>query len=455
MRCTRVSREGLFRDGRDLIPLSVWLPRATSMKTDKHPWFRSRGYLHFDFPVNQKKAEEILSLPENVAMHSFFPFIDYEVESMKIKKNESTGKIDKKIKKRPIAYAAHVDSHIYSFYAWKLSQLYEDQLKVRGIDRSVLAFRSLGKSNVDFAHQAFQDISLIGECATIALDITGFFDNIDHRLLKSQWCKLLQTKSLPEDHYAVFSSLTKYAKVSRDALYEEFGISEQNPKAGRRRICTPQEFRTRVRDKGLIRVHDKACGIPQGSPISALLSNIYMLDFDSAIAKRIAGVDRKYYRYCDDMLLIVSKFEVGDVIGEVNAEIEKLKITINANKTQVSKFDYHNSKLVADKPLQYLGFLFDGARTMLRSSALARYSDRMRRGVRHAKQARDKFNVLRAGKGLAPRKLYRRKLYEKYSHLGRRNFVTYALRAARIMGSKTMRKQIRSLWIRLQQEIEK
>ena len=38
------------------------------------------------------------------------------------------------------------------------------------------------------------------------------------------------------------------------------------------------------------------------------------------------------------------------------------------------------------KPLQYLGFTFDGRRALIRSGTLARYYRRMRNGVRVAKR---------------------------------------------------------------------
>ena len=67
----------------------------------------------------------------------------------------------------------------------------------------------------------------------------------------------------------------------------------------------------------------KRYGIPQGSPMSAILSNIYMLDFDKyccELANNFGGI---YRRYCDDKF--IHKTEMGvlyDLINENNASIK-------------------------------------------------------------------------------------------------------------------------------------
>jgi len=43
-------------------------------------------------------------------------------------------------------------------------------------------------------------------------------------------------------------------------------------------------------------------GIPQGSALSALLSNIYLVDFDEYMFKLGQTIGFIYRRYCDDIL---------------------------------------------------------------------------------------------------------------------------------------------------------
>ena len=390
-----------------------------------------------------------------MASHAFYPFIKYTLTAEKITRDLTSHKLVNKFKKRPIAYASHIDSHIYAYYSKLLTDAYERELKDRGLENSVLAFRALGKSNIEFAKAAFDQINAFGECGVVGLDISGFFDNLDHSILKQMWATMLDDGDLPSDHYNVFKSITRWSSVNRDDLYSALGISKHNPMNGRRRVCSPADFRQKVRGSGLIKTNVLGRGIPQGSPISAVLSNIYMVDFDHKVYQMIAALGGHYYRYCDDMLFVVPLSWKNKVAGKVAENIKALKISINSKKTERRTFKYEKGKLQADKPLQYLGFLFDGEQVTIRSAALARYSERMKRGVQLARLTKIKRDRLKIEAGRKPTKIYRRKLYERYSHLGKRNFVRYGLRAAKIMNSKATKRQLTPLWKRLIEEIER
>lgn len=423
--------------------------------SDKCPvWFRRRSYLHFDRRVGLRHAAKIVCSPTRVASHAFYPLIRYQIVSTKIRRNEDGSKLELKEKVRDIAYAAHVDAHIYSYYSKLLEERYEDFLRKKGLSNCVLAFRSLGKSNIEFAAGAFGEISSRKECAAVALDVSGFFDNLHHQILKQQWCNLLSLSALPDDHYNLFKSLTKFSTVDRDKAYQAFGIAPSNPKRGRDRICSPAQFRTQVRDKGLLNTNKKAFGIPQGTPISAMLSNVYMMDFDTAMKAFADSVGGVYLRYCDDVLFVVPLSEI-DNCGRVAGEsISDLKLSINASKTERRSFKRESGVLRADRPLQYLGFTFDGQQVLIRSAAFARYSNHMKRGVRLTKATRRRWNKIRTDRGAKRKGIYRRKLYQKYSYLGRRNFITYGHRAARILDSDAIRGQLKPLWGRLLAEID-
>src|SRR3990167_3007062 len=420
-------------------------------------WYKNRTYLHFDPSISKKTAQKIVTQPNSIKKHAFYPFIRFSINSQKIRFDKTNKRIERKpVKERQISYASHLDSHIYSYYSQMLSSPYEAMLEEHELDDVVLAFRAKGKSNIHFAQDAFNEIAKRESCCVIGLDIKGFFDNLNHQYLKEIWCSLLKEKTLPADHYSVFKSLTHFSYVDRDELYEELNIPVSNPKNGRTRICTPEEFRNSVRAKGLIKTNkDSNAGIPQGSPISALLSNIYMLEFDKnlqAFAKVNGG---KYFRYCDDMLLIVPRDIRIRTEKFAYSEIGKLKLEIQKEKNEIRIFNTLNGKLFSEKPLQYLGFTFDGRSTLIRSASLARYYEHANRGVRLAAATMEKYNTLRIMRGEPPKPLHLKKLYKKYSYLGRRNFLSYGYRAAKIMSSSSIKKQLRQHWKRLQEKISK
>ncbi|PSU86219.1 hypothetical protein CTM93_00170 [Photobacterium phosphoreum] len=428
-------------------------------------WYTKRNYLHFDVQVCAAKASKIATNSSSVEKHAFFPFISYSFQLTKLDRDISTGKLYRKPKPRGVAYSSHIDSHIYAYYANQLSILYEQKIEKLGLNESVLAFRKLnGKSNIHFADDAFNYIRTMEACSVIALDFSKFFDTLDHETLKLEWCKLLGVCRLPKDHFNVFRSLTKFSTVDRDNLFKIFGISQYNPKAnGRERICSPLEFRDKVRSDKLITPNPyTGKGIPQGSPISALLSNIYMLSFDKDMQQYVDTIGGKYFRYCDDMLFIVPSEHRNTIESLANSKITSLKVQINKEKTEIRNFKIKNEQLCSfdelgkQKPLQYLGFLFDGHSVFLRSTALARYSEKMKGGVKLAKKTMAKENRIRQEKGEPEQdQLYKRKLHSLYSYRGKRNFLSYGYRAAKIMNSKSIKKQLKPLWQRFQDEILK
>jgi hypothetical protein len=426
------------------------------MSSSAPPWYRRRGYPHFDRPVTLRYAKQIVKDPQQVAQHSFYPFVEFTLQTFKLKQLPGTSKVKRVEKKRPIAYASHVDSHIYSYYCFTLSKLYEAAVAQHGLDTCILAFRTLGKNNIDFAANAFEVIKKYGDCYVLAFDISGFFDNLDHNILKRMWARVINEPLLPKDHYAIFKSLTKYAKVELEGLYKILGYSLNNKRTVPDRLCSAKEFREVVRSgNGLVVVNDKKKGIPQGSPLSAMLSNIYMLDFDIAINNFVNALGGSYFRYCDDILVILPPVAGDNEEEFILSEISKLKLEIQPTKTDRVRFSrLEDGEVVGSKSLQYLGFLFDGKKIVLRSASLARYLQKMRRGVRVAKATMNKRNEAREARGEAPKLLFKKTLYKRYSHTGRRNFLTYGYSAAEKMKSQAIRKQLRSLWTRLKAEID-
>jgi len=418
--------------------------------------FVRRRYLHFDEPLPLTACVHLATDPARVASWAFLPFLRWEMATRKVRRDQE-GVLVKKEKRRPICYAAHKDAAIYAYYGHVLGRRYEVELARKGLQANVTAFRAgQEKCNIDFAFEVFDWIRRHGECVALTFDVKSFFDRLDHTRLKAQWCRLLGVERLPADHYAVFRSLTRYAAVDRQAVFEEFDISPHKPRAnGRKRICTPTEFRERVRGNGLVQRNPEHRGIPQGSPMSAVLSNIYMLDFDAAVEEMTHEAGGLYRRYCDDMLVVIRPEWAGRIEAIVNQRIKDERLEVQADKTKSHHFAGLPGAVSVDQPLQYLGFLFDGSRVLLRTASVARYYRKMRGGVQLAVLTKRKHDRLRRKQGLESEPLKRRKLNRLYSYLGRHNFIAYALRAAKRMDEHGIRRQVKPHWMKLEAEVEK
>lgn len=228
------------------------MPRLFKKKSKIDGWYEKKKYPHFDLPLSYEHAQALVSNHQKIPSHSFHPFLAYEKETRRFKgRDKRTGTLDSSVKKRPIKYAAHKDGYIYSYYAKKISESYEARVNALGIDLNVIAYRSGKGNNVDFAKAAFDEIDRRGSCVAIALDISGFFDNIDHNNLKKEWCATIGQPKLPDDHFALFKSLTRWSEVNRDdcfaRLKEHIPIFDhKNPPWP---ICNDNDFRRIIKGK--------------------------------------------------------------------------------------------------------------------------------------------------------------------------------------------------------------
>lgn len=214
-------------------------------------------------------------------------------------------------------------------------------------------------------------------------------------------------------------------------------------------------------------------GIPQGSPISSVLANIYLLHFDNIINKFITDNGGIYRRYSDDMV-VICPLKVKDQVSRlVYEEIEKYKLTIQARKTQIFQFKTENYKLVCgqefdniinwNKKFIYLGFEFDGENVLLKSASLSGYYRKMKKTIRRAKHFSN--NKLSKTNGT----IFKRRLFKKFSYKGARrtrkwiwnenikqfvksesynwgNFLSYAYKAANIMVNNKIKQQTKRHW---------
>jgi len=413
--------------------------------------------LHFDnriwFPEFKDSFKRFISNPDKVSAHSFYPFLKVILETKRIKYNPTIHKRQLKPKRRPICYAAHFDALIYSFYSTFLSEKYEEFVAKNQLQKSVLAYRSLELCNIDFAKEVFNYIESKGACVALALDIKGFFDNLNHDQLKAKWLRVINTNEevqldiLPKDQFKVFNSLTKFAYIEKEELLKCLSIKDKDLKKNNlTRFCDIKSFREKVKGKNPSPLQvNKTIGIPQGSPISATLSNVYMIDYDIALNELSQKHNFIYRRYCDDIIVVCSHSNFDLIKRTLYDEIRKLELDIQPEKEEVVNFFINSNRILRGyesvdkikfKNLQYLGFEFNGQSTYIRSSSLSRFHRRMKAGVRET--------VKRAYGGKSKgQKFLKKRLFNRFTHLGGKNFLAYAYRASKIMDdSETIKKQV-------------
>jgi RNA-directed DNA polymerase len=373
----------------------------------KEGWYKARNYPHFDVPLPFDAAKAYVTNPTKVARHPFYPFLAFELTHRRYKGGD---------KVRPIKMAAHLDGYIFAYYAKLLSDACESRVAGTPLAQSVIAYRTGLGSNIGFAEDAFREVEKRKNCAAIALDIKSFFDSISHEHLKQSWCKLIGKPKLPPDQYAVFKAVTRYAVVDRDSCWKELGFSDQT--SVQRPLCSAMDFRTQIRDKGLVKPHTLPLGIPQGSQISAILSNVYMLPFDERMCALATLIGDYYRRYSDDILWICDVSDQALVAAEINNALSDLGkgLKINGQKTVISVFEDLPGGGIRciGRPLQYLGFEFDGQKRLVRGSTVSRYWKKVILGIRATK--RKAREAERDGGNPVP---FRRAIYRRYTHLAR------------------------------------
>lgn len=392
---------------------------------------------------------------DECAKRAFLPFIRFEKTGRKFKKAE--GKFVKK--PRDLKYASHTDSQILRHYANLLNERYERIITDEGVAGSVLAYRRTTppKCNINFANDAFDWIERNAPCVALTFDVKDFFESFDHKLLKRQWKEVLGVAELPPDHFNVFKAITRYSWVERDALFEKFEITKKKQKDWQQPICTPKQFRTLVRHgdagMGLIQSKTDGKGVPQGSPISALLSNLYMLPVDRrmvALANEHGGL---YLRYSDDILLVCKPEHQKEMTGALENSMNQAKLVLHdgLGKRSVCNLTRNaDGTLRCCPPLQYLGFSFDGLTVRIRSQTVAKFLRRMRKAVRREKY----LAASRAEIGGDPR-VRRKLLYSRFTHLGSMNFITgYAADARKVFKKNAIRAQLKSHWRNLHAALE-
>ncbi len=171
------------------------------------------------------------------------------------------------------------------------------------------------------------------------IDFTGFFDNLNHEYLKARWCNLLGVEYLPNDHYAVFKNITKYSKWELSDIYKINGLENNNSGwkqlNSMNRVLSKKQFQD---NRSQITKNTNPFGIPQGSPISAILANLYMIDIDKIIHDIVKSIGGIYMRYSDDFIIVIPQSNPNfsmNVINKINCIFNSIDgLTLEPSKTQ-------------------------------------------------------------------------------------------------------------------------
>lgn len=165
----------------------------------------------------------------------------------------------------------------------------------------------------------------------VDIDLSKFFDNVDHDLLMNRLGKWVTDKQL-------LTLIGKYLRAD-------------------------------VSIKG--KREPTHCGVPQGGPLSPLLANIMLDDLDRYLESK----GYRFARYADDFVISVKSLTEGERIkAEVTAYLETLKLPINTEKSQV----------VSHKQLSFLGFAFKGKKIVWSPKSLANFKHRIRELTRRS-----------------------------------------------------------------------
>ena len=387
---------------------SRWLKserqRANSPKQFKKGFIGARLYPHFDAPISLNgdqssinKLQHRLSDSNQLRKWPFFPFLLRYQRVRRYRHNELPTAIhhrDQKkqthLKSRPIMVAAHQDACLLAFYSFILTPYYEALLEQRGIQHNVVAYRSInGKNNVDFAKKAFEYMQAQEEMACILIDIKGFFDNIGHDKLRSALGNVLQVDQLPGDIEHMMENLTAYRFVDEDKLFKELKRLKKPYHVkipgtfSAKRICKVEDFNQYIDNGSFIQKNITGKGIPQGSPVSGILANISLLEFDCWVRAQLAVHPIQFYqRYSDDIIIVCPIDEAKKLYANVIAQLERHGVSASTKKTEAFTKRYGKlENIVGDlvpgastkrTNVQYLGLEWNGEQITLRPSTIAR-----------------------------------------------------------------------------------
>lgn len=160
-----------------------------------------------------------------------------------------------------------------------------------------------------------------GHVEVIDADLSGYFDNIPHtELLKSV------ARRVSDRHLLHLMKMWLVAPV------------EETDEWGNTRRTTHNK--------------DEKRSIPQGAPISPLLSNLYMRRF--VLGWKVLGYEKRYsakiVNYADDFVILCPRGRAAEAMTAMRDMMSRLKLKVNERKTRLAR--------LPGETFDFLGYTF-------------------------------------------------------------------------------------------------